>query len=208
MPRTEKSTLTVQKPFALLRLPPELRNRIWRYVVVKDEDVVIRLHERQRFVQDLVPSRLRSGREIQGHKEDDDRRIVSTSLALALSSRQLYVEVALIYYSENTFHIQYPRCLNQADSSFNRAYMLERFTAAIGPQNASSVTAASFDDICCLLCQNLSVLPGLKQLTVNGPLYPPSTYFNTFWPSQLRAYAQSHLSLVIKHLGKDWRLQE
>ncbi|KAL9068690.1 MAG: hypothetical protein Q9161_006004 [Pseudevernia consocians] len=208
MPSTKKSTLTVQKPFPLLRLPPEVRNRIWRYVVVKDEDVLIRPHKRQRLVQDLVPSRLRSGREIQGHKEDDDWSMSSTSLALAFSSRQLYVEVALIFYSENTVHFQYPRCLDRADSSFNRAdSMLERFTGAIGPQNASSITAASFDDICCL-CQNLSVLPGLKQVTVNGPLYPPPTYFNDFWPSQLRAYAQSHLSLVTKHLGKDWRLQE
>ena len=162
---------------------------------------MIRPHKRQRLVQDLVPSRLRSGRNIQGHKEDDDRRMISTSLALAFSSRQLYVEVALIYYKENTFHFQYPRCLDRADS------MLERLTAAIGPQNASNITAASFDDICCL-CQNLSVLPGLKQVTVNGPLYPLPTYFNEFWPSRLRAYAQSHLSLDIKYLGKDWRLQE
>lgn len=102
MPR-KKCGLTVQRPFPILKLPPEIRNRIWRYSLVKDGDVIILPHGRQGFISKIIPSRLRSGKELQRHQQDDKRRINSTSLALAFVCRQLYLEAALIYYSENTF---------------------------------------------------------------------------------------------------------
>ncbi len=204
MPNIKKSALTVQKPFPILRLPPEIRNRIWRYVLVKDEDIVIcRYGRRQRLFRALVPSRLRSGKEIQGHKEDDERRINSTQLALALTSRQLYLEAALIYYSENTFHFLSAYCSNGADS------MLENFTAAIGAQNAGSITAGRFHDSPSLVTQDISVLPGLKQLTVTCILvYPPFLgYWDRYWHSMLNMYAEIYPSVVIKHHGIVWGLQ-
>ena len=204
MPNIKKSALTVQKPFPILRLPPEIRNRIWRYVLIKDEDIVVCVHgRRQRLLQALVPSRLRFGKEIQGHKEDDERRINSTQLALALTSRQLYLEAALIYYSENTFHFLSACRSNGADS------MLEKFTTAIGSQNAGSITAGRFHDIHSLVSQDLSVLPGLKQLTVTSILvYPPFFgFWDLYWHSILSMYAEIYPSVVIKHHGIVWGLQ-
>ncbi|KAF6221495.1 hypothetical protein HO133_002351 [Letharia lupina] len=195
MARIKKSVVTAQKPFPILSLPPEIRNHIWRYAVVKDENVTVRPHGRQESIQGLVPSCLRSGRELQRHREDDERRTNSTPLALAFTSRQLYLEVTPIYYSENSFYFPNSWYCISAEST------LENFTAAIGPQNASNITVAYFDTLACPLNQYLSVLTGLKQLTV----YPPpcafvSTPYITLWRSQMSRYAQSHASVVIKHL--------
>ena len=121
---------------------------------------MIRPGRHQEYVRNLVPSRLRSGKEMQWRQEDDERWIGSTPLALALSSRQLYLEATLIYYSENTFNLEegpYP-------------LILEDFTAAIGSYNAGSITDVRFGAIDFSYIQPLSVLRGLKQLTIKGPL--------------------------------------
>lgn len=83
-----------------------MRNPIWKYSLVKDRDVIIRSHGRQESIKKFVPSYLRSSKEFQRHQEDDERRINSKSLALALLCRQLYLEATMIHYSENTFHFQ------------------------------------------------------------------------------------------------------
>ena len=188
MPR-KMCGLTVQRPFPILKLPPEIHNRIWRYSLVKDGDVIILPHGRQGFISKIIPSCLRSGKELQRHQQDDKRRINSTSLALAFVCRQLYLEAALIYYSENTF-----RFLSDPVSS-----MLEEFTAAIGPRNASIVTAARFyaRDSC---FSNLSLLPGLKQLRYSATtlwLYD-AKFFHEVWLPELRVYAQHNPSVVVE----------
>lgn len=191
MPR-KKCSLTVQKPFPILKLPPEIRNRIWRYSLVKDGDVIIRPHGRQEFIRKIVPSCLRSGKELQRHREDDERRINSKSLALALVCRQLYLEAALIYYGENTF------CFVGSPG----ISMLEGFTAAIGPRNASIVTVARFYTMdSCFPC--LPLLPGLKQLTVPPPIFEmwdSAEFFHQVWRPELLVYAQNNPSVIMKAL--------
>ena len=185
--------MTDQKSFPILILPPEIRIRIWRYTLVKDGDVLIHPYGRQYMMKKIVPSRLRSGKELQWHREDDDRWINSTSLALIHTSRQLYLETALIYYSENTFAFEnnwYP---------FQVHNMLRAFTAAIGPQNASSITAARFYTINVSFIQHLSALPGLKRLTYNpAALFNHWACYEESWHLQIKAYAQSHPSVVIR----------
>lgn len=98
---------------------------------------MIRPRRHQELFKDWVPSRLRSGKEMRWHQEDDERRNGSTPLALALSSQQLYLEATWIYDSGNTFKFEkgsYP-------------LILEDFAAAIGSYNASSITAVRFDAV-------------------------------------------------------------
>ena len=156
MPTTKKGSLRVQKPFPILRLPAEIRNQIWRYVVVKDGEVVYRDHKRQ----DQTPeSRLRSGNLIKSHQEDDERRR-SSQLAIASTCRQIYLEVTPIYYGENVFHpgdFQDPMLHLRA---------LKAFKQAIGPKNASTITEICVYESWVFLEGHLSRLPGLKRLHV------------------------------------------
>ena len=196
----KNTTLTVQKPFPLLRLPPEIRNRIWRYSLVKDEGVVIHPYGRQYMMKKIVPSRLRSGKELQSHRDDDKRWINSSSIALVFTSRQLYLEAALIYYSENTFTFE------NEWHPFQVHEMLQAFVAAIGPQNASSITAAFFATTNASFIQYLFLLPGLKQLTYSaGPKpYTPlheTPYYKKIWLPQISSYTRDHPSVTIKTCG-------
>lgn len=186
MPRIKKSASTAQKPFPVLSLPLEIRNHIWRYAVVKDENVTVWPHGRQEFIQGLVPSCLRSGRELQRHRE---RRTNSTPLALAFTSRQLYLEVTPIYYSENSFYFPNLWYCTSAESA------LENFTAAIGPQNASNITAVYFDTLFCPLNQYLTVLTGLKQLTVYPLRKTPRDSEGMTWRVALAMPASRDLKL-------------
>lgn len=190
----EKSALT---PFPVLELPPEIRNKICRYAVVKDEDIMIRLCGRQKSKKILVLSHLRSCD--WGHQEDDEQRINTKPLALALTSRQLYLEATLMYYSENTFNFE--EGWFWLDDS-----ILEGFIAAIGPQNASSIAAARINPIhvqskgiYCPIDPFLSMFPGLKQVTINIPRDARGlTLYDSSWTSLMGACAQSHPSVVIK----------
>ena len=134
---------------------------------------------------------LATGKELRLHQEDDEQRIGSTPLALAISSRQLYLEATWIYYSGNAFNFEkgsYP-------------LILEDFAAAIGSYNASSITAVRFDAVGPSYIQRLSVLPNLKQLTINGPLrylVYDRMYYNMNWLPELSTYAKNHPSVVVR----------
>lgn len=78
--------------------------------------------------------------------------------------------------------------------------MLAEFTAAIGPQNASSITAAHLITLLFPVSDYLSVLPGLKQLKVVAPSFG-CDYLNEFWLPQMSEYAQYHPSDVIEIYG-------
>ena len=178
----------IQKPFPLLNLPPEIRNRIWRYTLVKDGEVEICLYKRQR----MAPSRLRSGKELLWHGIDDERRFNTTSLALTSTSRQLYQEATFIYYSKNTFSF--------ANSWFPFPVheVFQKFAAAIGKQNASCITAVHFSTTNPSFVQHLHVLPGLKQLKCSAALlsYLP-TPDNSHWSRQMRLFAMKHPAVII-----------
>lgn len=130
MPRTKKNSLPLQKPFPLLELPPELRNYIWEYVVVKDRAIVLwRPHQRAR----VPESRLRSGNFMKHHQEDDERRRQSTRLAVAFTCRQIYLEVTPIYYGKNTYRPKF--------SGFGCGFKIfEDFADAIGERNTRAIT--------------------------------------------------------------------
>ena len=146
----------------------------------------------------LVPSRLRSGKELQGHREDDERKFNSTLLALSCTSRQLYQEAASIYYSENTFNFQ-SHSLNDHLSEHWR--MIEEFAAAIGPQNAKSITAVHINTIVANFIPYLTVLSGLRQLTLGLHFWNKFGYqsacYHEFWAPQMNAYVQNHPSVVV-----------
>ena len=190
----EKSALT---PFPVLEFPPEIRNQIWRHAVVKDGDIMIRLCGRQKSKKILAPSYLQSCD--WGHQEDDEQRINTKPLALALTSRQLYLEATLMYYSENTFNFE--EGWFWLDDS-----ILEGFIAAIGPQNVSSIAVARIDPIHVQskgiyypINPFLSILPSLKQITINIPRSARGlTLYDSSWTSLMDACAQSHPSVVIK----------
>jgi len=111
------------RPFPVLSLPSEIRIQIWTYVVVSNKVIKVRNHDRAEKT--LQPSRLRSGKELEGHRVDDLRR-VSSQFALASTCRQLYLEVAPIYYSKNNFRLE-------------RSGSFKDFAAAIGPQNSQRI---------------------------------------------------------------------
>ena len=59
----------------------------------------------------------------------------SSPIALALTSRQLYLEAISIYYSKNTF------CF---PDHYDSPHVLPEFLTAIRPHNASNIIAARF----------------------------------------------------------------
>ena len=183
---------TIQKPFPLLKLPPEIRNRIWRYTLIKDGEVEIRPYKRQCLMKRMARSRLRSGKELQWHGRDDEQRFNTTSLALTFASRQLYQEATFIYYSKNTFAFDnswYPFQLHE---------VFRGFVAAIGPQNAGCITAVHFYTTDPSFLRYLSILPGLKQLTYTAALLAYlSTSHKSWWSRQMSWYAQKHPAVII-----------
>ena len=183
---------TIQKPFPLLKLPPEIRNRIWRYTLVKDGEVEIRPYKRPCLMKKMARSRLRSGKELQWHGIDDERRFNTTSLALTFASRQLYQEANFIYYSKNTF------ALDNSWYPFELHQVFRSFAAAIGPRNASCITAVHFYTTDPSFMQHLSVLPGLKQLTYTAALLSYlSASHRSWWSRQMSWYAQKHPAVII-----------
>ena len=110
MSDAESSTQTATCP--LLKLPPEIRNRIWT-LVVKVGTVHIKA---DCYWNAVCP--IPSG-----------KHISPTPMAVAFTCQKIYREVTPIYYSKNIFH--FPRY-----SPFDFPH---RFAAAIGPANTESI---------------------------------------------------------------------
>ena len=154
------TSLPVQKPFPLLKLPSEIRRCIWSYIVVKDGHLIFRNYTEMteleffRFVHNYDDDLLHTIRD----KDAEPRSM----LAVAFTCRQIYLEVAPIYYGENTFcpsdHVRF--------AGYNDA--CQRFTKAIGLRNANTITDLSLHDPSCYsvdLC--LMLLPHVKRLRFN-----------------------------------------
>ena len=80
-------------------------------------------------------------------------------LAVAFTCRQIYLEVAPIYYGENTF------CPSDHERFAGYNDACQRFTEAIGLRNANTITDVSLHDPSCYsvdLC--LMLLPHVKRL--------------------------------------------
>ena len=115
--------------FPILKLPPEIRNLVWRYSVTASGAIQLEEYGSQHARGQLNPSLLRSGKQI--HAEDD-RRLIPSRLTVAFASRQLYLEVVPIYYSHNWFVIS----VISMESALRTA---QNFVAAIGPVNARCI---------------------------------------------------------------------
>ncbi|KAM0804542.1 hypothetical protein BDR22DRAFT_818172 [Usnea florida] len=147
MPRVRE---TSSEEFRLFQLPPEIRLRIWRYVVVKDGDVVLQANLRNTLLRPIaLGMRLQQG--------NDEERL-RTRLAVIFTCRQFYLEVAPIYYGENTFLWSDTSCLCH--------HAIEAFAGAVGRDNATTITAISLYDNWYPGDKYLSMLPGLKRLYI------------------------------------------
>ncbi len=105
----EESSTTAPTPSCpLLEFPPEIRNRIWTLATV--ETVVIKCCFR---------------------RDPSGKSLSPTTMALASTCRQIYHEVAPIYYSKNMFQF----------APYETLASPRLFAAAIGPANAKSITA-------------------------------------------------------------------
>ncbi|CAF9921955.1 hypothetical protein IMSHALPRED_005296 [Imshaugia aleurites] len=203
MPRTKKSATVqeVQEPFPVLRLPPEIRNSIWRYAVVKEGDVIVEKHRCRSLGLRIPASRLRSGCELRLHREDDQRRLAST-LAVAFTCRQVYLEVTLIYYCENTFYLP------------DRHETTTEFVRAIGSEKAASILSIRLGNTnpdCYHLDKKLAYFPCLKRLELlKNPymMYPYNRSCCLVCISAVISYVQKHPTTVSICEGEVWGLQE
>ncbi|CAD6576547.1 MAG: hypothetical protein ASARMPREDX12_005274 [Alectoria sarmentosa] len=195
MPRNKQ----ISTPFPVLRLPPEIRNHIWRYVVVKDREVTFRRRIRQPL---LLEKWLRSGkprRSQQKLQQEVEERWLSSQLAVAFTCRQLYLEVAPIYYGENTFQ---PHPGDEWDILKYRR-IIEHFTDAIGSRNASTIPELHLSHGWDLVhIHNLSLLPGLKRLYLEKNGDRPRQKQSMTW------LAQKHASLIVICDGEAWHPEE
>ena len=80
-------------------------------------------------------------------------------LAVAFACRQIYLEVAPIYYGENTF------CPSDRERFLGWRDACQRFTEAIGLENANTITDLRLDDPSCPSVDRcLMLLPNVKRL--------------------------------------------
>lgn len=110
----------------LMSSPIEVRQKIWKFVLVFDEPILIKPHGRILS----APSRLRSGRQVKLDVAEQEEQHLSSQFALASTCRQVYLEVAPIYYGMNTF----------AASKF-----LGPFFDAIGHENVGAITSIAWN---------------------------------------------------------------
>ena len=110
---TDAESSTQTATFPLLKLPPEIRSRIWT-LVVKVGTVHIKPDS---YMTTACP-------------KPSGKQLSPTPMAVAFTCRKIYREVTPIYYSKNVFH--FPQ-----DWAFD---FPQRFAAAIGPANSESIT--------------------------------------------------------------------
>lgn len=155
MAREMKAVMMVEDYFRVMDLPPEIRGYVWRFAVVTDHAIEIRDHWASKLVRSLPPSTLRSGKQIKSCRKHDEARFTSI-LAIALTCRQVYLEVVPIYCSQNVFRLYYYYAGHRS---------LTVFTSAIGKKKAQSITSAILEvvenDTPDFLC-----LPGLQRFDI------------------------------------------
>lgn len=122
MPRVKGKDKSLEY-FPVLKLPAEIRNRIWKCAVVVSKIVELRA-PKQHHASSLLPARSRRG--IWRYPP----------FSLASVSRQLYEEVVPIYYTHNTFGVLFaPRQMYGPD--------ITRFLAGLRPKNQLCITSLS-----------------------------------------------------------------
>lgn len=101
--RQEHESLQIKDAFifSIFQLPTEVRQKIWKSVMIFDEPIIVEPHGRIRS----APSHLRSGKQVKMHIIEQEQQRFSSQFALASTCRQVYLEVAPIYYGLNTFKV-------------------------------------------------------------------------------------------------------
>ncbi len=143
-----ESAVSGTEPLTILRLPSEVRDIIWGLVVLTRQPIMIhKRHRTERTTHNLY--RLA----IHRSAEDDQHRAAS-SLSLAFTCHQLYLEVAPIYYSKNVFRTMFTS--SESDRS------LEEFASDIGQENAKKIAYILVDGTCPGSLPKLSLFPHLQ----------------------------------------------
>ena len=192
MPRRKSVATVVQEPFPILKLPPEIRHGIWYFTVVTDRPIAVKYHERQALAAQIRPSTLRSGKRMEAHHNDDVKRM-NSFLAVAFTCRQIYQEVAPIYYSKNNFFFKHP-------CEYARRYdWTSDFVGSIGEHNARSITSMTIDlDMSTF---ELGLFQGLKYLDV---VSDRPCRLNKLHKSCVYRFVKQHPGLVVLLGGKPW----
>ena len=153
------------------------------------------------FVSKPPARHLRVRGKLPWHHKDDDQRTNTTALAPAFTCRQIYLEVTPIYYGKNTF-IFWDPC-----SEFSGLQIIQKFIAAIGPENASSISSINTTPYSMPVVLNLERLPGLKRLEVTD-CRRWVDYRTMTWPSEMLAYVRNHPAVVITYNGVRFSVQD
>ena len=146
-------------------------------------DVVLHANLRNTLLRPVILGmRLQQGND--GHR-------LRTQLAVAFTCRQIYLEVAPIYYGENTF------LPGRSCTSSMCHHAIESFADAVGLHNATTITALSLYDDWYPGDRYLSMLPGLKRLHIwrSG---------SEEGPERMAKYARDHASLIVIYDGAIW----
>ena len=165
---TSKSSSRSSTSPLLKLLPGEIREQIWRYVVVSNSPICLRKYRDM----DAPSSRLRSGKGLKIDGTTQHWYLHSTTFSLALTCRQVYLEVTPIYYGENVFHPDFRRSIESPEN-------FDIFLDVIGKENAGRIS-----NICFNSTQSASIglakkLKRLKKADI--PLwYVNSRYCNGF----------------------------
>ncbi|MCJ1454035.1 hypothetical protein MMC28_004385 [Mycoblastus sanguinarius] len=190
MNKTKKSTKAATPPFPLLKLPPEIRNRIWTFTVVQKGSITLCRGKRPPTL-GAGTTVLRSGKKAR-LAGDDKWRIIAylsrSSLSVAFVCRQIYLEATPIYYAKNTFLVETYKY--EGTSRIEDPSLLQHFTRDIGPEAARQITAVTFKNLWFPVERYVLLLPGLQHLSVfNHPL-------NEFRQDELEKYVKIRPSLV------------
>ncbi|KAL2040884.1 hypothetical protein N7G274_006342 [Stereocaulon virgatum] len=167
MPREERLVRAPAKLFPLLRLPPELRIRVWRYSLVKDTTIPVsrhqcrksagkppptlprsgkRLefhHQRQNLAEELPPTTLRSGKRLELGKWPDPGNAKRCKKPRTISRLALALTCQQIYLEATPiYYAENTFSFNSAGyGSIPGRNALMAFVDAIGTVNASSVNS-------------------------------------------------------------------
>ena len=115
-------------------------------------------------------------------QQGNDEERLRTRVTVVFTCHQIYLEVAPIYYGENTF-------LWSGTSSLCH-HAIEGFAGAVGRENATTITAISLYDNWYPGDKYLSMLPGLKRLYIRRSGSAKA-------PERMVKYAGDHASLIV-----------
>ncbi|KAL8821788.1 MAG: hypothetical protein Q9191_007242, partial [Dirinaria sp. TL-2023a] len=134
---------------SLLKLPLEIRIRIWELIMSFKEPVIVEHHSRQ--VQQ-EPIHLRSGKRVKLDIPSQEQRKLGAPFALAATCRQIYLEAAPVYYGLNTFELT--------------PQNLVAFTESIGAANTEYITSIQWNDDLGALVRNIEQFQDLRRLVL------------------------------------------